>query len=94
MHRNLKSIITLPLIFIIAFLQVNEEFVRLSEAYFVTKHNVDSTENMLRATLMEPRTAGKQVDVEHEKVVIKCLKMVSVARGTCMCTYTSTCTCK
>ena len=67
---------------IVTFLQINEEFVRISEAYFVTKHNVDSTENMLRTTLMKPRTAGKQVDVEHEKVVIKCLKMVSVA-----CTY-------
>ena len=48
----------------------------MSEAYFVTKYNVDSTENMLRVTLMEPRTAGKAIDVEHEKVVIKCLKMV------------------
>ena len=77
-------VITLPLRMhvIVTFLQVNEEFVRISEAYFVTKHNVDSTENMLRTTLMEPRIAGKQVDVEHEKVVIKCLKMVSVA-----CTY-------
>ena len=59
------------------FLQVNEEFVKLSEAYFVTKYNVDSAEGMLRSALMEPRTAGKNVDVEHEKVVIKCLKMVS-----------------
>ena len=60
-----------------AFLQVNEEFVKLSEAYFVTKYNVDTAEGMLRSALMEPRTAGKTVDVEHEKVVIKCLKMVS-----------------
>jgi hypothetical protein len=60
------------------FLQVNEEFVNLlSEAYFVTKHNVDSAESMLRSALMEPRTAGKTIDVEHENwVVIKCLKMV------------------
>ena len=58
------------------FLQVNEEFVKLSEAYFVTKYNVDTAEGMLRSALMEPRTAGKTVDVEHEKVVIKCLKMV------------------
>ena len=60
-----------------AYFQVNEEFVKLSEAYFVTKYNVDTAENMLRVTLMEPRTAGKTIDVEHEKVVIKCLKMVS-----------------
>ena len=60
-----------------AFLQVNEEFVKLSEAYFVTKYNVDTAEGMLRSALMEPRTAGKTVDVEHEKVIIKCLKMVS-----------------
>ena len=58
-------------------LQVNEEFVKLSEAYFVTKYNADTAENVLRVTLMEPRTAGKTIDVEHEKVVIKCLKMVS-----------------
>jgi hypothetical protein len=50
--------------------------VKLSEAYFVTKYNVDSAESMLRSALMEPRTAGKTIDVEHEKVVIKCLKMV------------------
>ena len=49
---------------------------KLSEAYFVTKYNVDTAEGMLRSALMEPRTAGKTVDVEHEKVVIKCLKMV------------------
>ena len=60
------------------FLQVNEEFVKLSEAYFVTKYNVDTAEGMLRSALMEPRTAGKTVDVEHEKVIIKCLKMVSI----------------
>ena len=60
-----------------AFLQVNEEFVKLSEAYFVTKYNVDTAEGMLRSALMEPRTAGKTVDVEHEKVIIKCLKMVN-----------------
>jgi hypothetical protein len=50
--------------------------VKLSEAYFVTKYNVDSAESMLRSALMEPRTAGKTIDVELEKVVIKCLKMV------------------
>ena len=44
----------------------------------MTKYNVDTAENMLRVTLMEPRTAGKTVDVDHEKVVIKCLKMVSI----------------
>ena len=42
----------------------------------MTKYNVDTAEGMLRSALMEPRTAGKTVDVEHEKVVIKCLKMV------------------
>ena len=59
------------------FFQVNEEFVKLSEAYFVTKYNVDTAEGMLRSVLMEPRTAGKTVDVKHEKVIIKYLKMVS-----------------
>ena len=52
------------------FLQVNEEFVKLSEAYFVTKYNVDTAENMLRVMLMEPRTARKTIDVDHEKIVI------------------------
>ena len=50
---------------------------KLSEAYFVTKYNVDTAENMLRVMLMEPRTAGKTIDVDHEKIVIKCLKMVN-----------------
>ena len=43
----------------------------------MTKYNVDTAENMLRVMLMEPRTAGKTIDVDHEKIVIKCLKMVS-----------------
>ena len=42
----------------------------------MTKYNVDTAESMLRVMLMEPRTAGKTIDVDHEKI-IKCLKMVS-----------------
>ena len=44
----------------------------------MTKYNVDTAENMLRVMLMEPRTARKTTDVDHEKAVIKCLKMVSI----------------
>ena len=44
----------------------------------MTRYSVDTAENMLRVMLMEPRTAGKTIDVDHEKVVIKCLKMVSI----------------
>ena len=49
---------------------------KLSEAYFVAKHNVDSAENRLQETLMKPTTDGKKIDVQHEAMVIKCLKMV------------------
>ena len=61
---------------LICILQVNEEFLRLSEAYFVTKYNVDSAENMLQEMLMKPRTDGKKINVQHQTMVIKCLKMV------------------
>ena len=57
-------------------LQVNEDFLRLSEAYFVTKYNVDLAENMLQETLMKPRTDGKKINMQHQTMVIKCLKMV------------------
>ena len=56
--------------------------VKLSEVHFVTKYNVGTAENMLRVMLMEPRTAAKTIDVDHKKILTKCLKMVS----TCTCT--------
>ena len=54
----------------------NEEFIKLTEAYFVTKHSVDTTKNTLRAALMEPHAKDKQIDVDDEDRVIECLKKV------------------
>ena len=42
----------------------------------MTKYSMDLTENSLREILTEPKTTGKTIDVEREKVIIKCLKMV------------------
>ena len=55
----------------------NEEFIKLTEAYFVTKHSVDTTKNTLRAALMEPHAKDKQIDVDDEDRVIECLKKVT-----------------
>ena len=55
----------------------NEEFIKLTEAYFVTKHSVDTTKNTLRAALMEPHAKDKQIDVDDEDSVIECLKKVT-----------------
>lgn len=54
----------------------NEQFVKLAEAYFVTKYSIDQAQGALRVALLEPRKKGKEVDVEEEKLVIKCLGMV------------------
>ena len=54
----------------------NEDFVKLTEAYFVTKHNVDMTKNALRLALMDPHTSGKTVDVEEQERTVQCLKKV------------------
>ena len=58
----------------------NEEFVRVSEAFFLTKLNCQSTKSDLRAALMEPRAKGKPLDVSEKERVIRCLEMV---RGIC-----------
>lgn len=57
--------------------RVNEEFVRLTEAFFSTKFNVDQTKNALRLALMEPHTKNKEIDVEDERKVIQCLEKVT-----------------
>ena len=56
----------------------NEEFVKLAEAYFVTKLNADLARGELATALMEPHSKGKTVDVEEEKAVIECLEMVYI----------------
>ena len=55
---------------------VNEDFVRLAEAYFQTKHAVYSAELTLRMALLEPRTKGKGLDVDAVHQTITCLKKV------------------
>ena len=55
----------------------NEEFVKVAEAFFITKLNCDLTRGDLRAALMEPRAAGKPLDVSEKESVIQCLEMVS-----------------
>ena len=57
--------------------RVNEEFVRLTEAFFLTKFNVDQSKNALRVALMEPHKMNKEVDVEDERRVIQCLEKVT-----------------
>ncbi|MDI9409890.1 MAG: hypothetical protein QM523_11700 [Candidatus Pacebacteria bacterium] len=52
--------------------RLNEDFLLLSEAYFVTKFTVDATTAALRSALLEPHNVNKVVDVENEKKVIKC----------------------
>ena len=58
--------------------RLNEDFLLLSEAYFVTKATVDTTTNALRSALLEPHNVNKSVDVEGEKRVIKCQNEVVV----------------
>ena len=65
----------------------NEDFVKLTEAFFVTKHSMDMTKNALRLALMEPHASGKQVDVEEEEKVILCLKKVGRVFGTCIASF-------
>ena len=38
---------------------------------------------MLRSALLEPKARGKDIDVEHERVVVKCLKLVSKIINSC-----------
>ena len=73
------------------YVQVNEDFVRLAEAYFYTKYAVDGADNMLRSALMEPKARGKDIDVEHERIVVKCLKLVSKVINSCAVVYTNSC---
>ena len=54
----------------------NEEFVKLAEGYFVTKHCIYQAEVSLRQVLMEPQAKTNDWDVADEKLVIKCLEMV------------------
>ena len=51
------------------------DFINNRNSKVVGMPGISSTSS--EVTLMEPRTSGKTIDVEHEKVVIKCLKMVS-----------------
>ena len=54
----------------------SEDFVKLTEAYFVTKYSMDMTKNALRVALVEPHASGKTVDVEEQERTIQCLKKV------------------
>ena len=49
---------------------VNEDFVRLAEAYFTLKTDSTTCSNELRSKLMEPNATGKFPDVEeHDKML-------------------------
>ena len=54
----------------------NEQFLKLAEAYFVTKHSIDHAREALRVALLHPQTKGKEVDTHEEKLVIQCLDLV------------------
>lgn len=53
----------------------NEQFLKLAEAYFVTKYSIDHAEEALRVTLLEPQTK-KEVDMNEKEAVIQCLILV------------------
>ena len=59
----------------------NEEFVKVADAFFVTKLNCDMTKSDLRAGLMVPRSEAERLDVSGKESVIQCLGMVSNYRG-------------
>ena len=54
----------------------NEEFLRLTEAYFVTKQSIEQTKFDLRASLTSPRSSGKPLNVDGMEKVIACLEKV------------------
>jgi len=54
----------------------NEQFLKLAEAYFVTKYSIDHAEEALRVALLEPQTKGKEVDMSKKEAVIQCLILV------------------
>lgn len=56
--------------------RVDEHFVKLAEAFFVTKFSSDQAKNSLRIALLEPRTKGKEWDVPSVEKVINCLEKV------------------
>ena len=53
----------------------NEEFVKVADAFFVTKLNCDMTKS-LRADLMVPQSEAERLDVSGKESVIQCLGMV------------------
>ncbi|KAL5457433.1 hypothetical protein EMCRGX_G034692 [Ephydatia muelleri] len=57
--------------------RLNEDFLLLTEAYFLTKYTIDATTTALRSALLEPQRVNKQVDVESEKKVITCQNEVA-----------------
>ena len=59
----------------------NEEFLKITEAYFSTKLSCDVAKNELRSALLVPRTAGKPLDVAREESVVACLEMVRMMGG-------------
>ena len=54
----------------------NEEFMRLTEAYFTTKIQAEQAKAELRLGLSAPRSAGKPLDVARIEKVVACLEMV------------------
>ena len=64
---------------------MNETFVKLAEAFFVTKHSIHVAEVSLRQALLEPHNKGETVDTDEEQRVITCLKKVSITNRFSMC---------
>ena len=57
---------------------VNEQFIRLAEAFFFTKFSRDQAKSALRVALLEPRSRGKEWDVVAEEKIIDCLETVGI----------------
>ena len=58
----------------------NDEFVKLADAYFTSKQSGTLVKSELRVALIEPRTAGKPLDIRRKEKIVECLEMVSGRR--------------
>lgn len=67
----------------------SEQFLKLAEAYFVTKYSIDHAQEALRVALLEPQAKG---DMNDKKAVIQCLDLVRHLFFILVCTSAPTLT--
>ncbi len=56
---------------------MNENFVKLVEGYFVSKHAIYSAKGNLQMALMEPKNKGDDINTKKQELVIEVMRMVS-----------------